>query len=219
MSFNRKALAWGLGLFLLLALVPGVMAQEVTVQVSDHPELGMILTDGEGMTLYMYTRDAENVSSCYDQCAVNWPPLLVDEGAEPVAGEGLTGELGVIDRTDGGRQVTYNGMPLYYWIQDSQPGDATGQGVGDVWFVISPGDTFASFPGVQESQDAQEGADATAEPTAAAEDGDATTTEEQPSELPETGGENLPWMALALVVGGAAVVAAAAGLARARRPR
>ena len=90
-------------------------------------------------------------------------------------------------------------------------GDATGEGVGGVWFVISPGDTFASFPGAQES------ADATAEPTAAAEDGDAT--EEQPSELPETGGENLPWMALALVVGGAAVVAAAAGLSRARRPR
>lgn len=211
MSFKRKALAWGLGLFLLLALVPGVLAQEVTVQVSEHPELGTILTDGEGMTLYMYTRDEENVSNCYDQCAVNWPPLLVGEGSEPVAGEGLTGELGVIDRTDGGRQVTYNAMPLYYWLQDSQPGDATGQGVGGVWFVIGPGDTFASFTGAQESQDAQEGAEATAEPTAAA--------EEQPSQLPETGGENLPWVALALVIGGAAVVAAAAGLARVRRPR
>lgn len=213
MSFNRKALAWGLGLFLLLALVPGVMAQEATVQVSDHPELGMILTDGEGMTLYMYTRDQEGVSNCYDQCATNWPPLLVGEGGEPQAGEGLTGELSVIDRDDGTRQVAYNGMPLYFWIQDASPGDATGEGVGGVWFVISPGDTFASFPGAQES------ADATAEPTAAAEDGDATTTEEQPSELPETGGENLPWVALALVVGGAAVVAAAAGLSRARRPR
>ena len=119
-------------------LVPGAMAQEVTVQVSDHPELGKILTDGQGMTLYLYTPDKENVSNCYDQCAVNWPPLLVDAGQAPAAGAGLTGELGVAERTDGGRQVTYNGMPLYLWIRDGQPGDVTGQGVGNVWFVVHP---------------------------------------------------------------------------------
>jgi len=138
MFHNQKLIAVSLGLFLLLAFAPLASAQGVTVQVTDHPELGKILTDGQGMTLYLYTRDSENVSNCYDQCAVNWPPLLVEEGEEPVAGSGLTGELGTIERTDGGRQVTYNGMPLYYWIQDSNPGDATGQDVGDVWYVVHP---------------------------------------------------------------------------------
>ena len=50
----------------------------------------------------------------------------------------MTGELGVITRDDGGLQVTYDGIPLYYWINDVVPGDATGQNVREVWFVISP---------------------------------------------------------------------------------
>lgn len=135
---TKKLIGLSLGLLMLLALVPLVSAQGVTVQVADHPELGKILTDGQGMTLYLFTVDDENVSNCYDQCAVNWPPLLVEEGQEPVAGAGLTGELGITERTDGGRQVTYNGMPLYYWIQDNNPGDVTGQDVGDVWYVVHP---------------------------------------------------------------------------------
>jgi predicted lipoprotein with Yx(FWY)xxD motif len=138
MSRARKLLALCLGLSMLLALVPAALAQGVTVQVSDHPELGKILTDANGRTLYLFTKDGENVSNCYDQCAVNWPPLLVGAGEEPAAGPGLPGQLGTITRTDGGRQVTYNGMPLYYWAADSNPGDASGQGVGDVWFVVHP---------------------------------------------------------------------------------
>jgi predicted lipoprotein with Yx(FWY)xxD motif len=135
---TQKLLALCLGLLMLLALAPLALAQGVTVQVADHPELGKILTDGNGMTLYLYTKDEANVSNCYDQCAVNWPPLLVGAGAEPLAGQGLTGQLGTTERTDGGRQVTYNGMPLYFWIRDSNPGDVTGQGVGDVWYVVHP---------------------------------------------------------------------------------
>jgi predicted lipoprotein with Yx(FWY)xxD motif len=135
---KRKQIALSLGLFVLLVLAPLASAQAVTVQVADHPELGKILTDGNGMTLYLFTKDGENVSNCYDQCAVNWPPLLVGAGEEPTAGPGLTGQLGTIDRTDGGRQVAYNGIPLYYWMGDSNPGDVNGQGVGDVWFVVHP---------------------------------------------------------------------------------
>jgi predicted lipoprotein with Yx(FWY)xxD motif len=107
------------------------------IQISQHPELGEILTT-QGMTLYLYTKDGENVTRCYDQCAVNWPPVLVPEGGDPVAGEGLTGELSVVERTDGSRQVTYNRMPLYYWIKDSHPWQATGQNVGGVWYVVHP---------------------------------------------------------------------------------
>jgi predicted lipoprotein with Yx(FWY)xxD motif len=141
MVSNKRKLVVGLGLLMLLALAPlamPAMAQGVTVQVADHPELGKILTDSAGKTLYLYTKDGANVSNCYDQCATNWPPLLVDAGQTPTAGAGLSGQLGVIDRTDGTKQVTYNGMPLYYWINDANAGDATGQNVGGVWFVVHP---------------------------------------------------------------------------------
>ena len=107
-----------------------------TVQVTTHPDLGVILTDGEGMTLYLFTRDSEGESVCYDDCASAWPPLTVDESA--TVPDGLPGAVGTTERRDGSVQVTYNGMPLYYFQNDRQPGDVSGQGVGDVWFVVNP---------------------------------------------------------------------------------
>lgn len=122
----------------VLALAPLALAQGPAVQVTENAGLGDILTDSEGMTLYMFTRDEPNLTNCYDGCAAAWPPLLASEGEEPAAGPGVTGQLGVIDRTDGTRQVTYNDMPLYYFANDSGAGDTNGQFVNDVWFVIHP---------------------------------------------------------------------------------
>lgn len=153
------------------------------------------------MTLYLYTPDEENVSNCYDQCAVNWPPLLVGDGA-PVAGTGVSGELSVIDRTDGGRQVAYNGVPLYFWIRDVRPGDATGQGVGDVWFVLSPETTAAALTGPA----------AQAQPEAQA-------TPETPAVLPQTGGALPSWTMLWLIMGGVALLAMGLGLTLVLRAR
>lgn len=122
---------------LALALVTPLAAQTApTVATRDDPQLGTILTDAAGWTLYLYTRDEPGVSNCYDQCAVNWPPLLVE--GQPTAVAGLPGTLDVTIRRDGARQVTYDGWPLYYWINDTQPGDTLGQNVGGVWFVINP---------------------------------------------------------------------------------
>jgi predicted lipoprotein with Yx(FWY)xxD motif len=88
------------------------------------------------MTLYYFTKDVTpGVSVCEGDCLVAWPPLLVEDGQQPVAGEGVSGVLGVITRTDGTFQVTYDGRPLYYWQGDTEPGMTTGQGVNDVWFV------------------------------------------------------------------------------------
>jgi predicted lipoprotein with Yx(FWY)xxD motif len=109
-----------------------------TVRVSRNQDLGQFLVDSKGMTLYMFTNDTEGVSNCADECAVNWPPLTVANADLIGAGAGATGELGTIERADGTLQVTYNGMPLYYWKDDAAPGDTTGQGVGDVWFVVPP---------------------------------------------------------------------------------
>lgn len=126
---------------LLLCLAAGAAAQEPTVRVTHHPEYGPILTYPDGMTLYLFTVDDPNVTNCYDGCAIIWPPLRSD--SEPVAPPGLSGELGLIPRNDGGMQVTYNGWPLYGWIEDSEPGDVLGHGVNDVWWVVHPAPTVA----------------------------------------------------------------------------
>ena len=109
-------------------------AQSVNVRTTG--DLGDILVDARGMTLYMYTKDQPSTSNCYDQCAAAWPPLLTD--TDPTGPEGLAPGLGTTTRTDGALQVTYNGMPLYYWVSDQKPGDTTGQNVGGVWFVVNP---------------------------------------------------------------------------------
>jgi predicted lipoprotein with Yx(FWY)xxD motif len=88
------------------------------------------------MTLYIYTKDTPGTSVCYDQCAVNWPPLIVTD--PPTAPDGVTGKLGTTTRKDGKLQVTYNDKPLYLFIGDTKAGDTTGQGVGNVWFIVNP---------------------------------------------------------------------------------
>jgi len=105
----------------------------VTVQWRDHPELGQILTDGAGLTLYIFSNDEGSDSTCYGGCAVNWPPLLDDD---PSAAADVPGALGTTTRDGGDVQVTYNGQPLYYFHTDEAPGDANGQGVGGIWFVV-----------------------------------------------------------------------------------
>jgi predicted lipoprotein with Yx(FWY)xxD motif len=106
------------------------------VQMSKSP-LGDVLVGPNGRTLYIFTKDTKNTSNCYDTCATNWPPLLTD--LPPQAATGIKNNLiGTTKRTDGKMQVTYAGMPLYYWAKDKAPGDMTGQNVGEVWFVVQP---------------------------------------------------------------------------------
>jgi predicted lipoprotein with Yx(FWY)xxD motif len=101
---------------------------------------GEILFDDQGQALYLYTPDAERPEgtppTCVDDCATAWPPLLTD--GDPVAGPGVDASLlGAVARADGTTQVTYGGQPLYLFASD-QPGTTTGQGVGGVWFLVSP---------------------------------------------------------------------------------
>lgn len=112
-------------------------AGTVDLAVADSP-LGEHLVDGEGVTLYLFDNDEPGVSNCTDDCLANWPPLTVD--GDPAWGEGVDGDLvGTIERPDdGATQVTYDGMPLYFWAADGAPGDVAGQGVNDVWWVVAP---------------------------------------------------------------------------------
>jgi predicted lipoprotein with Yx(FWY)xxD motif len=110
---------------------------EAEISVSSNEEFGEFLVGNDGMTLYMFTKDEPNKSNCAGDCLVNWPPLLTQ--GEPVLGEGVDPALvGTAELEDGSMIVTYNGMPLYYWVKDTKAGDTTGQAVGDVWWVVSP---------------------------------------------------------------------------------
>ncbi len=112
-------------------------ADAVTVEAADT-DAGSSLVGPEGMTLYVFTQDTDGTSTCTDDCAAIWPPFEVDAGAELSAGDGVSGELSTIERDDGATQVTYDGMPLYFYAADAEPGDASGDGVGDVWFIAAP---------------------------------------------------------------------------------
>jgi predicted lipoprotein with Yx(FWY)xxD motif len=84
--------------------------------------------------LYLFTSDGGGATSCTDDCASTWPPLV----REVVAGQGVSATLlGTITRPDDAIQVTYNDHPLYYFSGDT-PGDVNGHGVGDVWFLVEP---------------------------------------------------------------------------------
>lgn len=106
------------------------------IKTTSKEGLGTFLVDEKGMTLYLFTKDSPGVSNCKEACLDAWPPLLTE--GEPLAGEGVTGKLGTITRDDGTVQVTYDDMPLYYYVSDVEPGDTTGQGVGGVWYVVEP---------------------------------------------------------------------------------
>lgn len=102
-------------------------------------DLGQILTS-DGRTLYTFAPDDGGASTCYDDCATNWPPLLAD--SEVTAGDGLDASLfGTVARDDGGEQVTVDGWPLYFFSGDAAAGDVNGQGVGDVWYAVGPDGT------------------------------------------------------------------------------
>jgi predicted lipoprotein with Yx(FWY)xxD motif len=115
----------------------------VTGATGGRPELEVrqiagkaVLTNAAGFTLYRFALDGGSKSRCYGTCAVYWPPLT---GA-PRAGPGVTGTLGTIKRSDGSLQATYDGHPLYTYIGDSAPGQASGNRVnlnGGLWYDLA----------------------------------------------------------------------------------
>jgi predicted lipoprotein with Yx(FWY)xxD motif len=102
-------------------------------------ELGKILVDGAGRTLYLFQADKGMASTCNGACAGAWPPLTT--AGKPIAGSGVSAsKLGTTKRSDGTTEVTYNGHPLYTYFGDSAPGQTTGQGstaFGAEWNVLS----------------------------------------------------------------------------------
>lgn len=117
----------------------GDSATAVALSVMTVGDLGSIVTDREGMTLYRFDRDSADPSksTCADDCALAWPPVIAE--SDNVRAEGIDPALvGTVVRDDGRRQVTIAGWPVYRFAKDAVPCDTRGQGVGGVWFVIAP---------------------------------------------------------------------------------
>ncbi|MEJ2148366.1 MAG: LysM peptidoglycan-binding domain-containing protein [Chloroflexota bacterium] len=113
-------------------------AQSGSVRVAEHPNLGALLVDDGGRTLYRYTGDSLATFLCeFQACAEQWTPYILDEGEPSTSAEGL-GTLGIAERADGGRQVVYEGSPLFYYAGDKSAGEANGNAVAG-WEVVSPG--------------------------------------------------------------------------------
>jgi predicted lipoprotein with Yx(FWY)xxD motif len=111
--------------------------------------LGDVLVDEQGRTVYLFGADRGTTSACSDACAVNWPPLVAS--GTPTAGNGAaTSLIGTTTRTDGAQQVVYNGHPLYLFAGDQKAGDTNGQGVnafGGSWYALtSTGNQVTATP-------------------------------------------------------------------------
>jgi predicted lipoprotein with Yx(FWY)xxD motif len=100
--------------------------------------VGTVLTGPNGHTLYRLATETNGQIECTGSCAQAWPPLTVSAGQTPKLGSGLIGTISTVKRPDGTTQVTYEGHPLYYYAADTAAGQATGQGVGGVWFAMTP---------------------------------------------------------------------------------
>jgi predicted lipoprotein with Yx(FWY)xxD motif len=112
-----------------------------TVSVAHNGALGSILVAGpQRRTVYLFAADKGPHSTCSSACAEVWPPLTTS-GSPKATGGAHSADLGTITRSDGTKQVTYKGHPLYYYVGDPKSGDTSGQGInsfGAAWYVLSP---------------------------------------------------------------------------------
>jgi predicted lipoprotein with Yx(FWY)xxD motif len=111
-----------------------------TVMATTVGSIGTVIVAGSnGMTVYNFSKDVKDsgTSACLAGCIAKWPALTVPAGTTPTAGAGATGKLGTITRTDDGTlQVTYNGLPLYFFSGDTKAGDSNGVYTG--WTSVAP---------------------------------------------------------------------------------
>jgi predicted lipoprotein with Yx(FWY)xxD motif len=123
------------------AAAPAASASTGETVLAKHSKLGTILAAGpKKLTVYLFEADKGGQSACSGTCAKFWPPVRT--AAEAQAGSGaVSGDLGTITRSDGTKQVTYKGHPLYFFAKDKDDGDAYGEGskaFGAGWYVLKP---------------------------------------------------------------------------------
>ncbi|PKN17432.1 MAG: hypothetical protein CVU71_16605 [Deltaproteobacteria bacterium HGW-Deltaproteobacteria-6] len=116
--------------------ISAVMGMHHAVKIQKKDGIGKYLTDTEGHALYMFKKDSAGKSACAGPCLEKWPVYYREAVAAPQGTEAA--DFGTITRGDGLKQTTFRGYPLYYWVNDKNPGETNGQGVNNIWFVINP---------------------------------------------------------------------------------
>ena len=122
------------------AAAPASGSTTATVIESHAGSAGSFLTNGSGRAVYLWAADSMNKSTCSGACAGAWPPVTT-MGKVTAADGAKAADLGTITRSDGTKQVTYSGHPLYYFAGDSGPGQTNGQGsdsFGAKWWLVAP---------------------------------------------------------------------------------
>jgi predicted lipoprotein with Yx(FWY)xxD motif len=122
------------------ASTPSSSPRPASVVGTTTSSLGTFLVDAKGRALYLWDADHGSKSTCNGECATDWPPLTTT-GTPKASGKAKTSLLGTTKRSDGSREVTYAGHPLYYYAGDTGPGQTTGQGsdgFGSPWWVVTP---------------------------------------------------------------------------------
>ena len=120
---------------------------------------GTFLTDGSGQTLYLWMGDGKDKSNCTGACAGPWPPVTTT-GTVTASGGAVASDLSTITRSDGSKQVVYDGHPLYTFSGDSAPGQASGEGsngFGARWWLVSPAGTAITGSGAAASPSSASG--------------------------------------------------------------
>ncbi|WP_221356832.1 SCO0930 family lipoprotein [Streptomyces beigongshangae] len=126
----------------------GVAAQSAgQLAVADTEQLGEVVTDSAGMTLYRFDKDTAEPpkSACEGECAAAWPPVPASGAAAPIGIDKAL--LGEVTRADGTKQLTIDGWPQYRFAKDTKAGDVKGQGVGGTWYASAPTGKKASAGG------------------------------------------------------------------------
>jgi len=127
--------------FLLVsAAIAGATPTARSTVTTAHTSLGRVVADGSGRTPYLFEKDTATRSACSGTCATYWPPLLTKGGAVVIKGVQRS-LLGTIRRSDGSRQVTYAGHPLYLFSGDTRRGQTNGEGLHDFgagWYALTP---------------------------------------------------------------------------------
>jgi predicted lipoprotein with Yx(FWY)xxD motif len=133
------ALLAALTVFATVAASSGAATSKSATVSVRKTKLGRVLVDAQGRTLYLFMKDKNDKSACAGACAAGWPPLLTS--GKPTAGTGVASKLLGTTVRRSGRQVTYDGHPLYTYAGDSRAGQTNGEGsnaFGAAWYVLAP---------------------------------------------------------------------------------
>jgi predicted lipoprotein with Yx(FWY)xxD motif len=119
-------------------LLPEIELPAPTLTLQEDAEFGKIFTDSNGNVLYFFATDVNGNNNCTGGYANNWPIFFAERESISIDDPDFDAELLGEIQTPNGMQTTYNGWPLYYFVNDNAPGDTNGDGVANVWYVAKP---------------------------------------------------------------------------------